>query len=143
VTTDKHQQVFDSALIVAMAYESCDVDLTNQASTQLANQLALMQPGQLKTIRAAARVLLNAASSIRGVPTVCLSKSCPSKRCPCCGHPDGRPTLAGPAGEHRHGRYRCPEPGCQHSPYGHGDNPVETTRLSDEWMSWTNGKATR
>lgn len=131
---------FQTALDVAICYAASDVDATNQASMQLANQLALMQPSQLKTIRAAARVLINAASSTPGLPMVCTSRSCPSQRCPSCGNPEGRPVLTGPAGQHRHGRYVCPEWGCEHSPHGHGDSPAEVTRLDDEWMTWTNGR---
>ena len=133
-------QAFQTARDVAMCYAASDVDATNQASMQLANQLALMQPSTLQMMRAAARVLLNAASTTTGLPMVCISRSCPSQRCPSCGNPEGRPVLTGPAGQHRHGRYVCPEWGCEHSPHGHGDSPAEVTRLADEWMTWTNGR---
>lgn len=132
------EQAFEYAWDVASCYAAADIDGVQHASTQLANHLALMDPAVLKAVQVAAQVLVNSVSSTAATyPEWCTSRFCPSLQCPACGYP-GRPTLVA-GGGHRHGRYRCSQPGCRHSPYGHGPNTREITGLGDGWMIWTGG----
>lgn len=131
------EQAFEYAWDVAYCYATNDIDGVQRASTMLANCLSGMDPEVLKNVRSAARVLINSTGGPATYPEVCTSRSCPSMPCPACGYP-GRPTLVA-GGGHRHGRYRCSQPGCRHSPYGHGTNPREITGLAETWMSWMGG----